>query len=67
MPYGYSIDATTVVALALLAVAIVFVVKAVRIEPQQQSWVVDRLVKYQATLAPGLNIVIPFVDRVAYR
>jgi regulator of protease activity HflC (stomatin/prohibitin superfamily) len=67
MPYGYSIDATTVVALALLAVAIVFVVKAVRIVPQQQAWVVERLGKYHATLAPGLNIVIPFVDRVAYR
>jgi regulator of protease activity HflC (stomatin/prohibitin superfamily) len=67
MPYGYSIDATTLVALALLVVAIVFVVKAVRIVPQQQAWVVERLGKYHATLAPGLNIVIPFVDRVAYR
>jgi regulator of protease activity HflC (stomatin/prohibitin superfamily) len=39
----------------------------VRIVPQQQAWVVERLGKYHATLAPGLNIVIPFVDRVAYR
>ncbi|MFN9479366.1 MAG: SPFH domain-containing protein, partial [Betaproteobacteria bacterium] len=31
------------------------------------AWVVERLGKYHATLAPGLNIVIPFVDRVAYR
>ncbi|MFN9210760.1 MAG: SPFH domain-containing protein [Betaproteobacteria bacterium] len=67
MSYGYSIEAATVVALALLAVAIVFVVKAVRSVPQQQAWVVERLGKDHATLAPGLNIVIPFVDRVAYR
>ena len=35
--------------------------------PQQNAWVVERLGKYHATLAPGLNIVVPFVDRVAYK
>jgi regulator of protease activity HflC (stomatin/prohibitin superfamily) len=35
--------------------------------PQQHAWVVERLGKYHATLAPGLNIVVPFVDRIAYK
>jgi regulator of protease activity HflC (stomatin/prohibitin superfamily) len=48
-------------------VVITFIVKAVRIVPQQHAWVVERLGKYHATLGPGLNIVIPFIDRVAYK
>jgi regulator of protease activity HflC (stomatin/prohibitin superfamily) len=35
--------------------------------PQQHAWVVERLGKYHATLGPGLNIVVPFVDRIAYK
>jgi regulator of protease activity HflC (stomatin/prohibitin superfamily) len=60
-------DGVTVIALILLVVVITFVAKAVRIVPQQHAWVVERLGKFHATLSPGLNIVIPFVDRVAYR
>ncbi|GAB4470069.1 MAG: stomatin-like protein [Burkholderiaceae bacterium] len=60
-------DGVTIVALVVLALAITFVVKAVRIVPQQHAWVVERLGKYHATLSPGLNIVIPFIDRVAYK
>ncbi len=60
-------DGLTIVALVVLVVVITFIVKAVRIVPQQHAWVVERLGKYHATLGPGLNIVIPFVDRVAYK
>jgi regulator of protease activity HflC (stomatin/prohibitin superfamily) len=35
--------------------------------PQQHAWVVERLGKYHATLGPGLNIVVPFIDRIAYK
>jgi len=45
----------------------VFVIKAVKVVPQQNSWVVERLGKFHAALTPGLNIVVPFVDRIAYR
>ncbi|MES2298222.1 MAG: stomatin-like protein [Pseudomonadota bacterium] len=54
-------------ALLLLMVALVFVIKTIKVVPQQHAWVVERLGKYHATLAPGLNIVVPFVDRVAYK
>jgi len=55
------------VALVIFIVAIVFVIKTINVVPQQHAWVVERLGKYHATLAPGLNIVVPFVDRVAYK
>ena len=51
----------------LFILALVFVFKTINVVPQQHAWVVERLGKYHATLGPGLNIVIPFVDRVAYK
>jgi regulator of protease activity HflC (stomatin/prohibitin superfamily) len=38
-----------------------------KIVPQQNAWVVERLGKYDRTLTPGLNLLVPFVDRVAYK
>ena len=55
------------VALIILIIALVFVIKTINVVPQQHAWVVERLGKYHATLAPGLNIVVPFVDRIAYK
>ena len=52
---------------ALFIVAVIIVVKAIRVVPQQHAWVVERLGRFYAVLEPGLNFVIPFVDRVAYR
>jgi regulator of protease activity HflC (stomatin/prohibitin superfamily) len=51
----------------LFILAVVFVFKTINVVPQQHAWVVERLGKYHATLGPGLNIVIPFVDRIAYK
>jgi regulator of protease activity HflC (stomatin/prohibitin superfamily) len=55
------------VALVVFIIALVFVFKTINVVPQQHAWVVERLGKYHATLGPGLNIVVPFVDRVAYK
>jgi regulator of protease activity HflC (stomatin/prohibitin superfamily) len=55
------------VTLVLFIVAMIVVVKAIRVVPQQHAWVVERLGRFFAVLEPGLNFVIPFVDRVAYR
>jgi regulator of protease activity HflC (stomatin/prohibitin superfamily) len=54
-------------ALVIFFVALVFIFKTINVVPQQHAWVVERLGKYHATLAPGLNIVVPFVDRIAYK
>ena len=55
------------IALVVFVVAAIFVVRAIKVVPQQHAWVVERLGKYHGTLTPGLSIVIPFVDRVAYK
>nr|WP_151446975.1 SPFH domain-containing protein [Lacisediminimonas profundi] len=55
------------VSLVILILAVVFMLKTINVVPQQHAWVVERLGKYHSTLAPGLNIVIPFIDRIAYK
>ena len=55
------------IALILLVIAAVFVVRSIKVVPQQHAWVVERLGKYHATLTPGLNFLVPFVDRLAYQ
>jgi regulator of protease activity HflC (stomatin/prohibitin superfamily) len=55
------------VTLVVFIVALVFVFKTINVVPQQHAWVVERLGKYHATLGPGLNIVVPFIDRIAYK
>jgi len=56
-----------IIAIIVLVVAAIFVVRSLKVVPQQHAWVVERLGKFHATLAPGLNILVPFVDRVAYK
>ncbi len=55
------------IALVLLIGVVIVATKTIKIVPQQNAWVVERLGKYYATLEPGLNIVVPFIDRIAYR
>jgi regulator of protease activity HflC (stomatin/prohibitin superfamily) len=50
----------------VLGVFIAFVIEGVRIVPQQSAWVIERLGRFHGTLEPGLNLIIPFLDRVAY-
>ena len=45
-------------------VAIITLVRSVRIVPQQRMDVVERLGKYKRTLTPGLNLLVPFIDAV---
>jgi regulator of protease activity HflC (stomatin/prohibitin superfamily) len=54
-------------ALILVVIAVIFIVRTLKIVPQQHAWVVERLGKYDRTLTPGLSFVIPFIDRVAYK
>jgi regulator of protease activity HflC (stomatin/prohibitin superfamily) len=50
----------------ILGVVVAFMIEGVRIVPQQSAWVIERLGKFHGTLEPGLNLIIPFLDRVAY-
>ena len=56
-----------IVTLVFALLVILTIAKGVRIVPQGQKWVVQRLGKYHSTLSPGLNIIIPYFDTVAYK
>lgn len=50
-----------------VALAFVVAIESIRQVPQQMAWVVERMGKYHAVLEPGLNMIVPVLDRVAYR
>ncbi len=56
-----------IVALVVFIIAIVFIARSIKVVPQQHAWVVERLGRYHGTLTPGLNFLVPFIDRLAYR
>ena len=56
-----------IVAIVLAVLAIVVVIKTAVIVPQQGAYVVENLGKFSRTLTAGFHILIPFLDRVAYR
>ena len=55
------------VVIAVLIFVVVTLAKGVRILPQGEEWIVERLGKYHKTLQPGLSIIIPYFDKVAYK
>ena len=55
------------IVIALFVLVLVTIAQGVRLVPQGYKWVVQRLGKYHTTLMPGLNIIIPYVDNVAYK
>ena len=57
-------DAGAIVGLVIAIFVVIVVLRSVRIVPQARAGVVERLGRYQRTLAPGLAVVLPFVDRV---
>jgi regulator of protease activity HflC (stomatin/prohibitin superfamily) len=58
---------SSLVTLVLFIVALIVIVKSIRVVPQQHAVIVERLGRFYAVLQPGLNFVVPFVDRVAYQ
>jgi len=56
-----------VIAVVLFIVVVGLVVQTIKIVPQQHAWVLERLGRFHGVLPPGLTIVLPFVDRIAYK
>jgi regulator of protease activity HflC (stomatin/prohibitin superfamily) len=56
-----------IVVVAVFVFVVVTIAKGVRIVPQGEEWIVERLGKYHTTLLPGLNIIIPYLDQVRYK
>jgi regulator of protease activity HflC (stomatin/prohibitin superfamily) len=49
-----------------IAAVVAFIMEGVRIVPQQSAYVIERLGRFHGVLEPGLNLIIPFLDRLAY-
>ncbi|WP_291524096.1 SPFH domain-containing protein [Acidithiobacillus sp.] len=59
---------SSLIVILIVVVAAFFILRTtIRVVPQQRAWVVERLGKYHAVLEPGLNFIIPFLDRIAFR
>jgi len=58
---------TLIVAVVVAIFAMIIISKIIRVVPQQQAWVVERLGKYSGTLDAGLHILMPFLDIVRYK
>jgi regulator of protease activity HflC (stomatin/prohibitin superfamily) len=56
-----------IVVVVILIFVAVTLAKGIRIVPQGEEWIVERLGKYHGTLLPGLTVIIPYLDRVAYK
>ena len=54
-------------ALTIGVILLLVIFKCVKLVPQQSAWVIEKLGRYDRTLEPGLNFLIPFVDRPAYK
>jgi regulator of protease activity HflC (stomatin/prohibitin superfamily) len=61
------INPLTIVLIGLLVFAFIVFVKTIRIVPQKQAYIIERLGKYATTLEAGFHVLMPFVDRVSYR
>jgi len=58
--------------IGILVLAIGFIIvmalwSGIKIVPQQEAWIVERLGRFHNNLTAGLNLLIPFIDKVAYR
>ncbi|MEE3172978.1 MAG: stomatin-like protein [Pseudomonadota bacterium] len=61
------LEPTFILAIAVLIFLVVTVAKGVRQVPQGYKWVVQRLGKFNTSLNPGLNFLIPYIDKVAFK
>jgi regulator of protease activity HflC (stomatin/prohibitin superfamily) len=61
------ITGSSLVTLFLFAVGVIVIIKSIRVVSQQHALVVERWGRFHGVLEPGLNFVVPFVDRIAYR
>ena len=55
-------SSTTIILVAIALLVIIFAKKALVIIPQSETKIIERLGRYRATLKPGINIIIPFID-----
>lgn len=57
----------TIILIGLIIVALLLFLTTIKIVPQRSAYIIERFGKYRTTLLAGFHIIIPFVDRVAYK
>lgn len=57
----------SVLGMAVLFAASILIIKSLIIVPQQQAYVIERFGRFHEVLQPGINILIPMIDRVSYK
>jgi regulator of protease activity HflC (stomatin/prohibitin superfamily) len=55
------------IAIVIFVIAVIFIARSVKVVPQQNAWVKERWANTPARSRPGLNFLVPFVDKVAYK
>lgn len=53
--------------LGVVLIGFIMVWKGMKVVPQQQAWIIEKLGRFDRVLQPGLNFIIPFIDRIAYK
>ena len=61
------VDLGVILTLFFLGLAVLLAFKSVAIVPQSDEYVVERFGRYRVTLAAGINLLVPFLDRVAHK
>ena len=61
------VDFGTTLGLTLAFAIVLIIWKGVKIVPQQEAWIIEKLGRFDRQLKAGLNILVPFVERVAYK
>ena len=62
-----AVEPLAIILIALLILAIVVFSKTIRIVPQKSAYIIERLGKYSTTLVAGFHVLVPFLDKVAYK
>jgi regulator of protease activity HflC (stomatin/prohibitin superfamily) len=62
-----TVNAGLIFVVAVFVFVLVTLWKGIRIVPQGEEWIVERLGKYNGTLLPGLRVIIPYIDKVSYK
>ncbi|MGB5260615.1 MAG: SPFH domain-containing protein [Gammaproteobacteria bacterium] len=60
-------DGFSTFTLVVVALAVVTVIMGVKTVPQGYEWTVERFGRYRKTLRPGLNLIVPYVDRIGHK
>lgn len=61
------IESSDFFVLGVVLIGFIMVWKGMKVVPQQQAWIIEKLGRFDRVLQPGLNFIIPFIDRIAYK